>query len=134
MNYRTQERFPRKNPRFRRGYVLKPGFNYGALRPYCDSIVHVSDGFKTEPEEICQQLQEGLQDFDPKQDCIVPVGNAMVNVLSGYILHDLHPGQDLTVALYTRERRDARGYVISPDEYVFYTIPVEVLTAQKTRG
>jgi hypothetical protein len=79
--------------RFRHAYVIKPGqFDFSALKPFCDRIIFVTDGYGDHVDSIREQLNDGLDSFDPNKDVIVPVGSAMVNVLAGAIVQRMLEG------------------------------------------
>lgn len=114
------------NIKLRTGYILKPGFSFRALRPYCQSIVYATDGYRTAIDEIAAQLSAAFVDFDPEKDCIVPVGNAITNLLAGYLLAARFPHNALYVALYNKEVIDeVQGR--QPEDYTFYRIPLMLL-------
>jgi hypothetical protein len=110
------------NPRFRTAYILKPGFIFRALRPYCEEIIYSTDGFKTRLDEIMDQLLDSFAAFDPEQDCIVPTGTSTTNMLAGLCLAKMFPDQPIAIAIYNKEMTDPqRG--IMPEDYIFYRVP-----------
>jgi hypothetical protein len=75
--------------RFRHAYVIKPGqFDFSALKPYCERIIFVTDGYGDHVDSTRQQLHEGLANFDAEKDVIIPVGSAMVNVMAGAVIQE----------------------------------------------
>jgi len=71
---------------FRHAYVLKPSFNFQPLTPYCERIIYATEGYGDHIDNIKDQLEESLADFDENRDVLIPVGSAYINVLAGAIL------------------------------------------------
>jgi hypothetical protein len=121
MNFNKIE--PIENRKFRAAFILKPGFNFHALRSHCQRIVFATDGVMTDLDQICSQLSMSFEDFDPEKDCIVPVGTAISNLLAGTILALKFPDSSITVAIYNRENR-VDGRDGDPTDYIFYDVPI----------
>lgn len=71
---------------FRHAYVLKPNFNFSSLAPYCERIIYAVEGYGDHVDNIKDQLEESLSNFDDDKDVLIPVGSALINVLAGAIL------------------------------------------------
>lgn len=72
--------------KFRHAYVLKASFNYSPLKPYCERIIFATDGLGDHVDNLKDQLEEALTNFDSDKDVLIPVGSALVNVMAGAIL------------------------------------------------
>lgn len=104
--------------KFRTAFALKPGFRFGALRKHCESITFATDGFETDLDNICSQLNLAFQDFDFDQDCIVTVGTAIVNFLAGSLIAQKFPNAIITFAVFKRAENGRQ------EEYVFFDVPI----------
>lgn len=82
-NYKDRE----QKRQFRYAYVLKTGFNYSPLAPYCERVISAVEGIGDHVDNVKDQLEESLSNFDDEKDVLIPVGNAYINVLAGMILH-----------------------------------------------
>jgi len=121
-------------PKFNRAFVLKPGFRFDALRFHCNSIVFATDGLHTDLARISSQLMEAFSDFDPKHDCIVPIGNTYVNMLAGYLLRKIVPDSNIVIAIFNGEERKLYEDPI-PEHYVFYEInPQDLFDPEKFKS
>lgn len=116
------------NRNFRNAYVLKAGFRFSALREYCQNIIYVTDGFIIDLNQLQEQLDEVFSEFDPDQDCLVPVGTAIVNILAGIMLAKQFPTSVISVGIYNREESPRK-----PEDYVFYDVPINLLFTPLSR-
>jgi hypothetical protein len=105
---------------FRTAYVLKPGFDFLALAPHCKRIVYCTDGVMNDIDALLEQLSEAFANFDPEQDCVIPVGTAVANLLAGSMISQRHPGKSVHVGMFRKEHSDT-GY------YTFYRVPLDQL-------
>jgi len=108
-----------ENPMFRKALCVKPGFRYSALRPYCQEIEFITDGFATDIDSISLQIAEAMIDFDPDHDVIVPTGTGIVNMLIGYYISSKYPDSSVAVAFFQREVTKYNRTVV-PENYEFY--------------
>lgn len=113
--------FPMTEEAYRFAFCLKAGFKYEPLRPYCQGIVLCTDGFATETVLLAAQLKRHLKDLDPFQDCVIPVGTPMINLIAGYILRDLFDDQEITFGFFQRAQENFKGE-IAPAYYIFEKI------------
>jgi hypothetical protein len=112
-----------ENPHFRKGFCLKPGFRFENLRPYCRELVFCTDGFKTGIWEIRDQLSLSFEGFDPMQDCIIPTGTGITNILTGYLLRQRFPESSICIAFY-QNKIIKNNRIVSPEMYKFYRLPI----------
>lgn len=75
--------------RFRRAWVLKPGFNFSALKPYCEVISFGTDGYADTVEEQWNQLKTRLLEFDAEKDVLIPIGSAALCTMAATVLSRL---------------------------------------------
>lgn len=108
-----------KDPNFRTAFCLKPGFNYSALKPYCKDVKFATDGFKTDVQDISRQLSEAFSGYDPSEDCIIPTGTAITNMMTGYLLNMIFPDSSIAIGFYLKEYTSPSGAAI-PEDYNFY--------------
>lgn len=72
--------------KFRYAFVAhNSGHDFSGLKDLCSAIKFCSDGYESE-EELTTSMENVLQDFDPGQDVLVPVGNVSSNLLMGMIV------------------------------------------------
>jgi hypothetical protein len=75
--------------KFARAYVAQnSGHKFTDLQELCDTIQFVTNGYEEE-ETLLYTVVSGLQNFSPRRDIIVPVGNVFVNVLVGMVAAEL---------------------------------------------
>jgi hypothetical protein len=108
-----------ENPLFRRALCVKPGFRYSALKPYCQRIEFITDGFATDVESISKQIAETLNSYDPDIDVLVPTGTGIVNMLIGYYIANKFPDSSVAVAFFQKEVTKYNRTVV-PEDYEFY--------------
>jgi hypothetical protein len=113
--------------KFARAFVAQnSGHNFAELKELADEIVFISSGYDEE-EKLLSTVVDGLQDFSPRRDIIVPVGNVFINLLVGMVAMELSKEWGhFRVALY-RDR-----------EYHIQIVPVknigELLDAYKANN
>jgi hypothetical protein len=74
-----------QDKKFARAYVAQnSGHDFTELRELCEEIVFISSGYDGE-EALLPTVVAGLQDFSPRRDVIVPVGNVFINLLVGMV-------------------------------------------------
>lgn len=84
---RYEDRDPDNRVGFRNAYVLKAGkFDFSSLKPYCERIIFVTDGYGDHVDNLREQVIEHLQHFHPDKDVIIPIGSPMVGVLAGQLM------------------------------------------------
>jgi hypothetical protein len=116
-----------EDPQFRKAYCVKPGFRFAALKPYCEEVEFITDGFVTDVEHIAEQIRESMKDYDPDRDVLVPTGTGIVNMLVGYYISYYFPDSSVAVAFFQREVTKFNRTVV-PEDYEFYRFyPKEVL-------
>jgi hypothetical protein len=108
-----------ENPIFRKALCVKPGFRYSALKPYCQEIEFITDGFATDIDELSLQIIEAMTHYNPDEDVLVPTGTGIVNILLGYYIANKHPGSSIAVAFFRKEITKYNRQVI-PEDYEFY--------------
>ena len=120
MNQREREMVHKiEDTQFRTAYCVKPGFRFAALKPYCDKVEFITDGFATDIEPIAEQIRESMKDYDPDRDVLVPTGTGIVNMLVGYYISYYHPDSSVAVAFFQKEVTKFNRTVI-PEYYEFY--------------
>lgn len=123
----THNNSPMTKQSFRFAFCLKAGFKYEPLKPYCQGIVLCTDGFSTATTLIAIQLSKHLKEFDPMQDCIIPVGTPMINLIAGHILHELFFDEPITFGFFQKAQENFRGS-IAPAYYIFETVNLSSIT------
>lgn len=87
--------------KFARAYVAQTsGHNFTDLKDICEDISFVTSGYDGE-STLLAVVVEGLRNFSPRRDVIVPVGNVYINLLVGMVA--AHMSKDwgyFRVALY----------------------------------
>lgn len=95
---------------YRTIYVAEPGHDVSALREHTGRIKFITSGLELLPELIVS-VQDGLKEFDPRTDAIVPVGKVTTCLVIGSILKERFGKQPINIAVY-REKN-----------YTFYQLP-----------
>lgn len=135
MNYREQPKYPTypeensdsnrrrfqdpdEKKQFRNAYCFKAGYDFSALKPYCDELIIVIDGLGDHFDKIRPRLEKGLADFDPNKDLIVPAGRAVDHLFIGQILAAKLADKPKAQQSY------ALAVYIYPD-YIFFMVPLD---------
>ena len=84
---------------FRKIFVAEPSHNVSGLKDYTDEIVFVTTGYQT-IINIPAEVAKNLEDFDPEQDAIVPLGKLTANILIGLFLGKKYPNVGIWIAIY----------------------------------
>lgn len=108
-----------EHPVFRKALCVKPGFRYSALKPYCQEIEFITDGFATDIDQLSSQIAEAMVDYDPDEDVLVPTGTGIVNILIGYYISSKYPDSSVAVAFFRKEVTKYNRQVV-PEDYEFY--------------
>lgn len=105
---------------FRKAHVLKPGFNFSSLGPYCEEIVFSTDGHAETVEEQWNQLKIKMLDFDANRDVLIPIGSASLCSMAGTVLTRLclHSGRKNWTSYAMGVYRDI--------DYQFWRVPVNL--------
>lgn len=77
---------PDEKKRFRNAYAFKSGADYSTLKPYCEDIVTVVDGFSEHLDIVRAKLELGLKNYDSDKDVLVTIGRSIDNMLVGMIV------------------------------------------------
>lgn len=73
--------------RFRTAYVIKPArLDFSALEADCEEVKYMTDGVGDHVDNIREQVERSLKDFDAEKDVLIPVGSAYVAFLAGQIV------------------------------------------------
>lgn len=105
---------------FRHAWVLKPGFKFSYLAPYCEKICFGTDGYADTVEEQWEQLRVNLLDFDPDKDVLIPIGSASLCTMAATVLVRL---------CINSGRKDWDSYamgVYKENDYIFWRVPTNV--------
>src|SRR6187549_3861867 len=71
---------------FRNAYIVKPGtFDFSELKLYCEQLIYITDGQADHVDNLRAQIENSFVGFDANKDIIVPVGSAIVVLLTGQI-------------------------------------------------
>lgn len=75
--------------KFARAFVAQnSGHNFTELKELADEIIFITSGYDEE-DKLLSTVVDGLQDFSPRRDIIVPVGNVFINLLVGMVAMEL---------------------------------------------
>lgn len=77
---------PDEKKRFRNAYALKAGMDYSTLKPFCEDIVMVVDGFADHIDIVRAKMELALREYDSDKDVLVVVGRSFDNLLLGMIV------------------------------------------------
>ena|SRR3990172_8538502 len=59
--------------KYRKILVIQEGHDFSALNQYTGEVVFITDGSES-VREAAEKIDKALEDFDPTQDALVPVG------------------------------------------------------------
>lgn len=87
-NHLMDQRFrdPTAKKIFRNAYVFKIGADYSTLKPYCENVIVATDGYVDHMDNVRNNLETQLADYDSDKDVIVMIGRAFDNLLVGMIV------------------------------------------------
>lgn len=117
--------FEEVTKKFRFAHVLKPGFDFKPLVPYCERIVYSTDGYGDTVLNLREQLEESMQRFDPDKDVLIPVGSATICTLAATMLVQimLSSGSknwsSYAMGVYTEGEYQFWRVPLSPDEEAY---------------
>lgn len=75
--------------KFARAFVAQnSGHNFSELKELVEEIIFITSGYDDEGT-LPTTVIDGLQDFSPRRDVIVPVGNVFINLLVGMVAAEL---------------------------------------------
>lgn len=77
---------PDEKKMFRNAYCFKAGYDFSTLKPYCENIVMVTDGYSDHIDNVRARLELGLQEYDSDKDLIVLAGRVIDHLLVGQII------------------------------------------------
>lgn len=64
-------------------YIVQPsGHSFSPILEHCDEIQFLTTGYESD-ESLPVIIQNALEDYDPENDVLVPVGNVATNLLAG---------------------------------------------------
>ena len=112
---------PDQKKLFRNAYCFKVGYDFSSLKPYCENLVMVTDGWSDHIDNTREKLEKGLEDYDSNKDLIVLAGRVIDHLLVGQIitqkvLEKPKAYQSYAVAMY-----------LNPN-YIFYEIYIDPAT------
>jgi hypothetical protein len=108
-----------ENPKFHKAFCGKPGFRLQALKAYAEKVEFITDGYSTDVNELAMQVNINLATFNPQEDCLIPAGTGIINIMVGYYLANHFPKESIAVAFFQREITKHDRTVI-PENYEFY--------------
>lgn len=106
---------PTAKKMFRNAYCFKVGYDFSTLKPYCENLVMVTDGYSDHLDNVRAKLELGLQDYDSDKDVIV---------LAGRVIDSLLVGQIVTQKILQKQKI-FQSYAIAVyfnSSYIFYQI------------
>ena len=86
---------------FRKAYVMEPSHDFSALSSHCEEIVFLTTGYERDFPATCRAIREGLQNFQPEQDVLIPTGRVAAVLFAGYVLGRLQ--RMIQVGLYANK-------------------------------
>jgi hypothetical protein len=108
-----------ENPRFHKAFCGKPGFRLNALKAYAEKVEFITDGYTTDVDELAEQVADSLKIFNPSEDCLIPAGTGIINILVGYYLSSQFPNSSIVIAFFQREITKHDRSIV-PEDYQFY--------------
>lgn len=100
---------------FRNAYCFKAGYDFSSLKPYCESLIMVTDGWSDHIENSRAKLILGLEGYDSDKDVVVMAGRSIDHFIAGQIVTEMvlrkpKVHQSYAIAVY-----------LNPN-YIFYQI------------
>ena len=75
--------------KFARAFVVQnSGHDFATLKEICEDIIFITNEYHGE-DKLLPTIIAGLQEFSPRRDVIVPVGNVYVNLLVGMVAAEM---------------------------------------------
>lgn len=97
--------------KFRRLHVVEATqHDMSLLVPFGQDVKYLTTGREGTDDLVETSIKEGLKDFDPTKDAIIPTGKALSNVLLGIHLARKYPGIVLNFGVYKRNRNTGESW------------------------
>lgn len=77
---------PTAKKMFRNAYCFKAGYDFSTLKPYCENVVMVADGYSEHIDIVRAKMELGLAEYDSDKDVVVMAGRAIDHLLVGQII------------------------------------------------
>ena len=74
--------------KFRYGYIVKKPtkLDFSSLEDSCQELIYLTDNVGDHVDNVREQIEKNLADFDANKDVFIPVGSAVVVFITGQIL------------------------------------------------
>ena len=69
-------------PKFRKLFVVEPTHDISILSKYCNQVVFLTNG-EEKTEELAQKIPLMLEDFNPDEDALIPMGRVASCTIAG---------------------------------------------------
>lgn len=77
---------PDQKKLFRNAYCFKVGYDFSSLKPFCQELIMVTDGWSDHIDNTREKIEKGLADFDSNKDLLVLAGRVIDHLLIGQIV------------------------------------------------
>lgn len=104
-------------PKFRKLFVVEPTHDISLLGKYCDNIIFLTNGDER-IENVSERMDAKLEDFDPDDDALIPMGRVSACSMAGILLANKLKGGFKSIVMIG---------VFAGTKYIF--IPLEVTNA-----
>lgn len=94
---------------FRKIYLVSPVKDFSALSRYCTQVIFVTNG-KEQQVSLPPQIRSILSEFEPETDAIVASGRSNAVLMTGMILKELFPQDEIWVGIYQSSFVDTPQY------------------------
>jgi len=84
---------------FRTIFVAEPSHDVSALKEYTHDIRFITTGYES-IDNVHDAIVKNLQEFDPDQDALVPIGKVITSLMIGATLSKRFNGLPITVGVY----------------------------------
>lgn len=71
---------------FRNAYCFKVGYDFSSLKPYCENLIQVTDGWSDHIDKTREKIEQGLAEYDSNKDLLVLAGRVIDHLLVGQIV------------------------------------------------
>lgn len=94
-----------ENEWFRTLYIVEPSHDLSVVKDYTDNIKFITTGTEL-VEGLAERVSASLEDFDPEEDAIIPMGRTSACLITGLILRSKIPkGGTVKIGVYKKDSK-----------------------------
>lgn len=94
-----------ENEKFRTLYVVEPSHDLSIAKEYTDTVKFVTTGTEL-VDQLMDRISASLENFDPEQDAVIPMGRTSACLITGLILRSKIPkGGIVKIGVYKKDSK-----------------------------